>query len=43
LVLRGIRNGSSFFIIKNYIMISTKNLISDLKDVPREWVFENYL
>jgi hypothetical protein len=24
-------------------MISTKNLISDLKDVPREWVFENYL
>jgi hypothetical protein len=24
-------------------MISTKNLISDLKDVPREWVFEYYL
>jgi hypothetical protein len=24
-------------------MISTRNLISDLRDVPREWVFENYL
>jgi len=24
-------------------MISTKHIISDLKDVPREWVFENYL
>lgn len=24
-------------------MISTKNLISDLSDVPREWVFEYYL
>jgi hypothetical protein len=24
-------------------MISTKNLISDLKDVPREWIFEHYL
>lgn len=24
-------------------MISTKNLIYDLVDVPREWVFENYL
>jgi hypothetical protein len=24
-------------------MISTKNLISDLRDVPREWVFEYYL
>lgn len=24
-------------------MISTKNIISDLKEVPREWVFEYYL
>jgi hypothetical protein len=24
-------------------MISTKNIISDLKDVPREWIFEYYL
>jgi hypothetical protein len=24
-------------------MISTKNLVSDLRDVPREWVFEYYL
>jgi hypothetical protein len=24
-------------------MISTKNLVSDLQDVPREWVFEYYL
>ena len=24
-------------------MISTKNIISDLEDVPREWVFEYYL
>lgn len=24
-------------------MISTKNLISDLDDVPREWIFEHYL
>jgi 5S rRNA maturation endonuclease (ribonuclease M5) len=24
-------------------MISTKNLVSDLEDVPREWVFEYYL
>ena len=24
-------------------MISTKNLIYDLADVPREWVFEHYL
>jgi len=24
-------------------MISTKNLICDLTDVPREWVFEHYL
>ena len=24
-------------------MISTKHIISDLSDVPREWVFENYL
>ena len=24
-------------------MISTKNIISDLEEVPREWVFEYYL
>jgi hypothetical protein len=24
-------------------MISTKNIVADLKDVPREWVFEYYL
>ena len=24
-------------------MISTKNIISDLADIPREWVFEYYL
>ena len=24
-------------------MISTKNIISDLKDIPREWIFEYYL
>lgn len=24
-------------------MISTKNIITDLKDIPREWVFEYYL
>ena len=24
-------------------MILTKNLVSDLRDVPREWVFEYYL
>ena len=24
-------------------MISTKNLIYDLADVPREWIFEHYL
>ena len=24
-------------------MISTKNLITDLQQVPREWVFEHYL
>ena len=32
--------GSLFILLA---MISTKNLVSDLQDVPREWVFEYYL
>ena len=34
---------ASLFHLREVVMISTKNLISQLEDIPIEWVFEYYL
>jgi hypothetical protein len=34
---------ASLFNLREVVMISTKNLISQLEDIPVEWVFEHYL